>query len=322
MSKRILTWIRPTATQIHIWNYFAAVKPLIELQKDNSIIAFIANMHALTNLHNAESIRSNTTSIVKTYLALWLEPEKNIIYKQSDIPWNSQLNWVLACITTLGYLKRMHTYKAALDEWRGDEMTLWTFNYPVLMAADILLYEPDFVPVGKDQKQHLEFARDIWERFNNLFGETFKLPEPLIGDSVATVPWIDGRKMSKSYNNYIWIFEDEKILLKKIKNISTDTKAIEEPKDPDNCNVYNILKLFLNEKEDKEIRERYKEWGLSYKEVKDFLYEKFLEFSRPVKEKYQSFSNDSIDKILEKWAEKVQEISEKKIKEIYKKVWF
>jgi len=324
MKKRIFTWIKPTSSQIHLGNYFWAIKPVLDLQNswDYEVIVFVADLHALTTLHDWEAIRQNTINLVRAFIASGLDPEKVLIFKQSDVPAHTQLNWVLACITHLGYMKRMHAYKDALQKGKTDEITMWTFNYPILMAADILLYDPDLVPVWKDQKQHLEFTRDIAEKFNRLFWETFKLPEPFIREDVATVPGIDGRKMSKSYNNYIWIFEDEKTLLKKVRSIVTNNIPIEEPKNPDECNVYNILKLFLTEKEDEEIRQKYLQWWLAYKDVKMYLYEKLLWFLKPIQEKAKSLSDNDIKKILEKGGQKANEIAEKKIKDVYGKVWF
>lgn len=322
--KRVFTWAKPTANQLHIWNYFAAIKPIVDLQNDpeNEIIVFIPNMHALTTWVSKSDIIQNTYSVLKSYIALWLDPNRVTFFKQSDIPAHAELNRILSCITTLGFMKRMHVYKDALDKWKADEITMWTFNYPILMAADILLYDADIVPVWKDQKQHIEFTRDIAIKFNNIYGETFNIPTELIIEAVATVPWIDWRKMSKSYNNFIWIFEDENIILKKVKSISTDAIPIESPKDPDKCNVYNILKLFINEQEDKEIREKYLKWWLSYKDAKEYTFEKIMRLLKPVQQKASSITNEQVDQILNKWKEIVKKIAEKKIHDVYKKIWF
>ena len=190
------------------------------------------------------------------------------------------------------------------------------------MAADILLYDADIVPVGKDQKQHVEYARDIAMKFNNAFGETFKVPDVHIQSEVATIIGVDGRKMSKSYNNYIWLLDDEKTILKRVKQIPTSAQTVEEPKDPDNCNVYNLCKLFLTKEEDEALRKRYEIWGLSYKDAKDQLYEKIIAFVKPIQEKYKKISDKEITELLKKNAKKVNELSKKKIEEVYKKVWF
>jgi len=191
---------------------------------DFDVFMFIPNMHALTALHDADKIRQYTMNALKTYIACGIDPKKSLIYNQAMIPAHAQLARVLQCITNMGTAERMHGYKDAINKGKAGEISVGVFTYPILMAADILLYDIDVVPVGKDQKQHVEYARDIAEKFNKLFGETFKMPEPKIDSNVATVPGIDGRKMSKSYNNYIGLMDDEKTVLKKVKLISTDTK--------------------------------------------------------------------------------------------------
>jgi len=320
--KRVLTGIKPTGEQLHLGNYFGALKPMIELANSGKyeIFMFIANMHALTEFHDAKGIRQNTFNVVKSYLACGLDPEKVHIYNQSDVPWHTNLHRVLSCVTNMWFMKRMHAYKAAVDKGRGDEISVGTFNYPILMASDIILYSPDLVPVGKDQKQHVEYARDIAGKFNHMFGETFKLPEPLINDTVATVPWTDGRKMSKSYNNYIGLFDDPKVIKKKVMRIPTAAISIESPKNPDDCNVYKIFKLFLNEQEDKLLRKRYEAGGLWFGEVKKELVEKITTFLAPIQQKYQAITDEEVLAILKKGASQVAPIAKEKIDEVYEKV--
>lgn len=322
--KRVLTWIKPTGEQLHLWNYFGALKPMVELANagEYEIYIFIPNQHALTAFHDAEAIRRNTINVVKAYLAAWLISEKVHIYNQSDIPWHAQLHRVLSCVTNMWFMKRMHVYKASVDQWKQDDISVGTFNYPILMAADIILYDADLVPVGKDQKQHVEYARDIAGKFNHMFGDTFVLPESMIKEDVATVPGIDGRKMSKSYNNYIGLFDDEATVLKKVKRIPTWAFAIEDPKDPDICHVYSIFKLFLNEEEDSALRKRYTEWGLSYKDVKYELAACITSFLWPIQRVYDSTSDDQVKDILKKWAAHVWGVAEKKIADVYEKVGF
>lgn len=322
--KKVLTGIKPTAEQLHIWNYFWAVKPLLSFQEkwEYDMAVFVADMHALTTLHNWAAIRENIYSVIRTYLAFGLDPAKVNLYKPSDVDAHAKLNWVLSCITSLGFMKRMHVYKDYLQKWNSDELTLWTFNYPILMAADIILYDADIVPVGKDQKQHVEFARDIAIKFNNLYWDTFVIPQPYIKEDVATVPWIDWRKMSKSYNNFIGIFDSEEIILKKVKSIVTDAIPVEESKNPDNCNIYNILRLFLNEQENEEIRNKYLQWGLSFKDAKWYLYEKLIEFVSPIQYKKNQITDEYIYDVLKVWAEKANEIANAKIKIVYDKVGF
>jgi tryptophanyl-tRNA synthetase len=251
--KRILTWIKPTDSQIHIGNYFGAVKPMIDLSHqfpDAQFFLFLAIMHSLTVLHDGKQIHDNSLNVLKIYMACGVDLKKFVIYNPADVPAHAQLSRVLTCITHMGFMERMHSYKEALDKGKAKEISVWVFSYPILMAADILLYDADIVPVGQDQKQHVEYARDIAQRFNNVFGETFKLPEPYIKPEVWTILGIDGRKMSKSYNNYIGMLDNEKQVLKKVKQIATDTKTVEEPKDPDQCNVYALCRLFLTPEED------------------------------------------------------------------------
>lgn len=219
-------------------------------------------------------------------------------------------------------MERMHSYKEALDKGKKWEISVGTLCYPILMAADILLYDADMVPVGQDQKQHVEYARDMAQKFNRLYGETFTVPDVYIKRDVAIVPGIDGRKMSKSYNNYIWLLDDEKTVLKKVKQISTNAQTVEEPKDPDQCNVYKICKLFLTKEEDADLRKRYEMWGLSYQDAKEYLFAKIIAFLKPIQEKYAKISDKEIFDLLAKNAKTVNAIAEKKIAEVYKKIGF
>lgn len=222
----------------------------------------------------------------------------------------------------MGTMERMHSYKDALAKGKAGELSVGTFNYPVLMAADILLYDADLVPVGQDQKQHVEYARDIAEKFNRQYGETFKVPHPLINREVATITGLDGRKMSKSYNNYIGLLDDEKTLLKKVKQIATDTKTVEESKNPDECNVYKIGKLFLTPEEDQARRKKYLAGGLSYKEAKEYTFEKMRNYLAPIQKKYHAISDEEVIHMLAKNTSHIQEIAQKKITEVYKKIGF
>lgn len=325
MTKRVLTWIKPTGSELHIGNYFWALKPFIEMQnsmEDSKFFLFLANMHGFTQTQDPKVLKENSMTILKLYLACWADLNKTLVYNPAEIPWHAQLNRVLTCLTILGTMERMHSYKDAVAKWKVWEISMWTFCYPILMAADILLYDIDEVPVGKDQKQHVEYARDIAQKFNNNYWETFKIPKPVINESVATVLWTDGRKMSKSYNNYIGLLEEENSILKKVKQIPTDAKTIEEPKNPDECNVYHLTRLFLTPEEDKELRNKYTAWWLSYKVAKDYLFEKMIETLNPIKKAYSEISDESVSKILKEHSAKANAISEKKIKEVYEKIWF
>lgn len=322
---RILTGLKPTDNQIHIGNYFGAIKPMMQLAdkfKDAEIFLFLANMHGLTQLHDGDQLRQNSINILKLYAACGADLKRFVIYNPAEIPGHAQLSWALTCITHMGFMERMHSYKEALDKWKAKEISVGVFCYPILMAADILLYDADIVPVGKDQKQHVEYARDIAARFNTIFGETFKLPDVYTQPEVGTILGIDGRKMSKSYNNYIWLLDDEKTILKRVKQIPTSTQTVEESKNPDECNVYKLCKLFLTSEEDEILRKRYQAWGLSYKDAKEYLYEKIIAFLKPIQEKYTKISDQEIIDLVEKNTKKVSELAQKKITEVYKKIGF
>jgi len=295
---------------------------LWEKNTESEFFLFLANMHTFTKLQDWNQVKQNTINIIKIYLSCGIDPNKYLIYNPADIPWHVQLGRVLTCLTHMGHMERMHAYKDAVQKWKANETSVWTFCYPILMASDILLYDADFVPVWKDQKQHVEYARDIAQKFNNMYWETFNLPEPYIQESVATIPWIDGQKMSKSYDNFIGILDDEKTVSKRIKQISTNTIPVEDSKNPDECNVYKILKLFLNEKEDLEIRKKYLSGWLSYKYAKDILFEKVISFLNPIQKKFKNISDEEVTKLIQKNWEIANKISETKIKEVYKKVWF
>ncbi|HRX63987.1 MAG TPA: tryptophan--tRNA ligase [Candidatus Absconditabacterales bacterium] len=325
MAKRFLTGLKPTGKQLHIGNYFGSIKQMMDLAKENpdsEFFLFLANMHGFTQIHNQEEMRENSIMALKLYLACGADAKQFIIYNPADIPGHAQLNWVLTCTTHMGFMERMHSYKEALDKGKAKEIGVGVFCYPILMAADILLYDADFVPVGKDQKQHVEYARDIAQKFNNNFGETFKLPQPKINPDLGLIPGTDGRKMSKSYNNYIGLLDDEKTVLKRVKQIPTDTKTVEEPKNPDECNVYNLTKLFITESEDKEFRNKYEAGGLSYKDAKEYCFEKIMAFLTPIQEKYNQISDQEVVDLLAKNAKYVNEIAEKKIQDVYRKIGF
>lgn len=295
---------------------------LAEQFPDAEIFLFLAIMHSFTMVHDGAALRQNSINVLKLYAACGADLNRFMIYNPADIPGHVQLGRVLTCITHMWFMERMHTYKEALDKGTAKEMWVWSFCYPILMAADILLYDADIVPVGKDQKQHVEYARDIALKFNSQFGETFKIPEPYIKAEVGTIIGIDGRKMSKSYNNYIWLLDDEKTILKRVKQIPTSMQTVEEKKDPDQCNVYNLCKLFLTPEEDEVLRKRYQAGGLSYKDAKDYLFEKIMWLVQPIQEKYAAISDQEILDLLDKNAKIVNEIAKQKIADVYKKVGF
>lgn len=329
MAKRILTWIKPSSDQIHIWNYFGAVQPLLKLiaqDSQNEWFFMIANMHTMTTVHDASVLRTNTIAFCRLYVALLKHYGSNLdqiaIYNPALIPAHAQLSWILSCVTHMGFMERMHAYKDAIAKWKANEVSVGTFNYPILQAADIVLYDADIVPVGQDQKQHVEFCRDIAERFNKVFGDTLKIPQVHIETAVAVVPGIDGRKMSKSYNNYLWLLDDEKTLRKKVKQITTASLPVEASKNPDECNVYLLTKLFTTSQEDKNLRELYLAGGMWYGEAKEFLTEKLLAFTWEIQQIYHALTDEEIVALIDRGTQKAYDIATKKIEEINKKVGF
>lgn len=244
------------------------------------------------------------------------------IYNPALIPAHAQLSWMLSCVTHMGFMERMHAYKDAVAKGKGNEVSVGTFNYPILQAADIVLYDADIVPVGQDQKQHVEFCRDIAERFNKVFGDTLRVPDVYVEESVAVVPGIDGRKMSKSYDNFIGLLDDEKTIRKKIKKITTATLPVEAPKDPDECTVYQLSKLFMTTQEDQTLRKRYLAGGMGYGEAKDYLAEKVLAFTSEIQTIYHNLTDEEVVAIIDRGTQKAYAIATKKIEEINRKVGF
>ncbi|MEK7478043.1 MAG: tryptophan--tRNA ligase, partial [Patescibacteria group bacterium] len=268
-KKIMLSGVKPTGRP-HIGNYFGAMKQFVELQDKYKAYVFIADYHALTTLQNPAEMSSGILDLAIDYLAIGLDPKKVALFKQSDVPEHTELGWIFNCITTVPYLARAHAYKDATA--KGEEVSVGTFDYPMLMAADILLYDTDLVPVGKDQKQHVEYARDTAEKFNRLFGETFKLPEPLILAEVETVPGNDGRKMSKSYGNHLPLFSSDEEIKKFVMGIKTDSQGVNEPKNSAEDLVFSIHKL-VSQDQLSELRTRYEQGGIGYKESKEILIE-------------------------------------------------
>lgn len=302
---RVLSGIQPSGN-LHIGNYFGMMKPMIESQEKNDLFCFIVNYHAMTSLHDGVELRKNTIEAAIDFLALGLDPDKCHFWVQSEIPEVVELSWILSCHTSMGLLERSHSYKDKTS--RGLIPTAGLFTYPVLMAADILLFNADIVPVGKDQKQHLEITRDIAERFNNTFGEIFILPEPQISEDLAVIPGVDGQKMSKSYGNALEIFESEASLKKKVMKIVTDSTPVEDPKDPDTCNVFALYKLFADESQLADARERYLNGGTGYGQFKKELLEVMIEYFRPYREKRKIYEDDheEVRRILKKGADKTR----------------
>jgi tryptophanyl-tRNA synthetase len=302
---KILSGIQPSG-QLHIGNYFGMMKPMIQNMDRGELYAFIVNFHAMTSVQGRDQLASGTLNAAADFLALGLDPERCIFWVQSDVPEVTELTWILSTLTPMGLLERCHSYKDKTA--KGIAASHGLFSYPVLMAADILLYQGEIVPVGKDQKQHVEVARDIAQKFNNAFGETFVLPEPEIDDSVATVPGVDGQKMSKSYGNTIPIFLEGKELKKRVMAIVTDSTPVEEPKNPDTCNLYNIYKLFASPQRVKEVRDLYINGGAAYGRIKLELFDILQEYFRDAREKRARILADpaALRDILGKGAEKAR----------------
>lgn len=305
---RILSGIQPSGT-IHLGNYFAMMKPAIELQSEAETFLFIADLHALTVLPDPEMLRERIFNVALDFLACGLDPEKTVFFRHSDIPEITDLTWILHCVTPMGLLERCHSYKDKVAN--GISPNHGLFAYPVLMAADILLYKSTTVPVGKDQKQHVEAARDIALRFNNRYGDIFVLPDAVIREDVAVVPGTDGRKMSKSYGNTIEIFGIEKEIRKKIMSIITDSKALEEPKDPAKCPVFALYRLFASETQLREMADKYRNGGYGYGHAKKELFEIFLEYFKPYVKKRNELLADKgyVISVLTSGAKKAREVA-------------
>jgi tryptophanyl-tRNA synthetase len=282
VSLRVLSGIQPSG-RLHIGNYFGAMRQHLQLQKENDGFYFIADYHALTSNPEPADLGPRSLDVAIDYLALGLDPGKTVFWRQSDVPEVTELTWLLSCTTPMGLLQRCVSYKDKVAQGLSPNHGL--FAYPVLQAADILLYDSELVPVGADQKQHIEVTRDIATRFNNAFGQTFTVPEPYILDDVAVVPGIDGRKMSKSYDNTIEIFEPESSVRKKVMRIVTDSTGVEEPKNPDDCNIFALMKLVAEKNELAEWRQRYRTGPMGYGEAKKRLAQLLLEHFEPFRKK-------------------------------------
>ncbi len=308
MKKILLSGVKPTGRP-HIGNYFGAMKQFVDLQNsgDYDCFVFIADYHALNLVQKREEMKQLTKDLILDYLAIGLDQNKSILFKQSDVSAHTELAWIFDTIVTMSYLMRAHAFKDS--EAKNKEINVGTFNYPVLMAADILLYGADVVPVGQDQKQHIEYARDIAEKFNHIFGETFKLPEPIIFENVATVPGIDGKKMSKSYDNTIPLFATREEITKAVMSIVTDSgSGIPE-------NVYAIHKLFKSESE---LKAFYEANSGKYKILKESLIEDIDAFIKPLREKRAELAKDEglLKEVLSVGQEKANKIANAKLKQV------
>jgi len=302
----IVSGIQPSGN-LHLGNYFGAVQQFIQLiNEGHECYYFLANYHALTSMRDGKRLLELTYETAADYLALGLDPERCAIYLQSDIPEVCELQWILTCITPMGLLERCHAYKDKVQQ--GLPASHGLFAYPVLMAADILIVSAKRVPVGQDQKQHIEVTRDIAQYFNKCYGELLTIPEPYIPENVAMVPGRDGRKMSKSYNNTIELFADEKEVRQQIFSIVTDSATVAEPKDPDRSLLYAILKLFCDAEAQAHWADRFRSGGLSYREVKQAIFDLYMERFGPARERRKQLKNqpEYVQEVLKRGAEQVR----------------
>ncbi len=315
-KKRVLSGVQPSG-QLHIGNYFGALKQFVDLQEDHECLYMIADLHSLTSVQNAVELRKQILDVVIDYLAIGIDPEKSVIFCQSAVPAHANLAWIFETITTMPYLMRAHAFKDA--EAKNKEINVGLFNYPLLMAADILLYEPHFVPVGQDQKQHVEIARDTAEKFNHIYRpDTFALPSAFIIESVAVVPGTNGEKMSKSKRNTIPLFATDEEITKAVMSIATDSRGKGEEKNPDDMALYQIHKLF-NDSAD--LKSQYTQ-GLGYGDAKKMLINDIIAFVTPMRERRKKYENDPklVQEILLNGAMKANDIAMKKLTDVYEAI--
>ena len=320
---RILTGVQSTGTP-HLGNLLGAIMPAIKMANspENDSFIFIADMHSLTQIKDAETLRNNTYSVAATWLACGIDIEKTVFYRQSDIPQASELSWYLSCFFPYQRLTLAHSFKDKAD--RLEDVNAGLFTYPMLMAADILLYDAEIVPVGKDQLQHLEITRDVASRFHAKMGETFVIPEAKVEENILYVPGTDGSKMSKSKDNTVNIFQTDKKLRKQIMGIQTDSTPLEEPKNPDTCNVFNIYKLLGSEAQTAELRQKYEAGGFGYGHAKQALFEPVKETFAEPREKYEYYINnlEEVDKALAIGKEKATTVAKDVLKRVREKLGY
>jgi len=318
---RILSGIQPSGV-LHIGNYFGMMKPAVALQAEGEALYFIADYHALTSVRDPDALRENCRRVAVDFLACGLDPERATLFRHSDVPQVTELAWILSTVAPMGLLERAHSYKDKLA--RGLSATVGLFSYPVLMAADILIYDSDVVPVGKDQKQHIEMTRDLAVKMNEIFGQSkgdgqiFKLPEARIQPATETVPGIDGQKMSKSYGNNIDIFGDEKEMRRRVMSIVTDSTPVEAPKDPAKSTIFKLYSLVASKNENAAMREQFLKGGTGYGDFKKQLFDKLWEYFAPMRKRREEILADEsyIDSVLEKGATRANEIAEQVMKRV------
>lgn len=320
---KILTGVQSTGTP-HLGNLLGAIIPAIEMANlpENESFLFIADLHSVTQIKNGDILRNNTYSVAATWLAFGLDINKVVFYRQSDVPQTAELSWYLSCFFPFQRLTLAHSFKDKAD--RLDDVNAGLFTYPMLMAADILLYDAEFVPVGKDQLQHLEITRDVASRFNHQMGETFVLPEAKIEEHIMIIPGTDGEKMSKSRNNTINIFLDDKALRKQIMGIETDSTPLEEPKNPDTCNAFALYKLLATPEQTEAMRANYLGGNYGYGHAKQALYELIIDKFATERERYNYYMNhlEEVDQLLKIGAERASKVADGVLKKVRIKLGF
>ncbi len=305
-QRRVLSGVQPSG-KLHLGNYFGAMKQHLDSQLENAErFIFIADYHSMTSLTDAAERRERSLDVALDYLALGLDPAKTTFFRQSDIPEVHELAWMLACVTNTGLLEKAHSFKDKIA--KGIESSVGLFTYPILMAADILIYRSSWVPVGEDQVQHLEMTRDMAGKFNRAYGEVFPLPQAMLVEAGAKVPGTDGQKMSKSYGNTIDIFAEGKALKKAVMGIVTDSKLLEEPKDPSTCTVFELYSLFANADEQAALAEKYRAGGMGYGSAKTMLLEKIEQHFGPARDKRKDLekNRDFVEQVLREGATKAR----------------
>lgn len=312
---RILSGIQPSGT-LHLGNYFGMMKPAIELQEKGEAFYFIADLHALTSVHDAKALSKNIRDVAVDFLACGLDPKRACFFRQSDVRAVTELSWILSTLTPMGLLERCHSYKDKLAKGLAPSHGL--FAYPVLMAADILIYDSDVVPVGKDQKQHIEVTRDLVIKFNETYGDTLKMPEPSIQESTAVIPGLDGEKMSKSYGNTVGMFEEEKALRKKIMGLKTDSTPVEEPKPTENSTILGLYKLVASADDHARMESDFRAGGVGYGDFKKRLFEAIWTYFTPMRERRAQLVADEayVQQVLREGSEKANAIAEKVMKRV------
>jgi tryptophanyl-tRNA synthetase len=314
-GKQVLAGIQPSGV-LHLGNYFGALRQFIDLQDENRAAYFMADLHSLTSIRDAKRRRELTRSAALDFLALGVDPKRSVLYRQSDFPEVTELAWILTTVTPMGLLQRCVSYKEKLEQGLKPDHGL--FAYPVLQAADILVWRADVVPVGQDQKQHLEVTRDVAVKFNLTYGEVFKLPEPYILEETATIPGTDGRKMSKTVGNSVEMFASEKALKKQVMGIVTDSKGVDEPKDPDGSTIFQLYSLFANPEERAAMAHAFRKGGLGYGDAKKALLEKVLAYFGPARARRRELESrpDTVEDILRDGAARARSATAELMEEV------